>query len=123
MTRDQILAVLAQYFEALKEQRIDDLPITDDVTFEGPMAGAKRGRSEVAQIASEAAKAFESVELEVLDHVVDSDSACTRTLMTLPSGRTVGLLDYFRFRDGKISHIQPYFDTQPMEEIWGHTRS
>jgi len=118
MTRKEILQLLDVYFAALKAGRAEDLPCTHDITFEGPMAGTIHGEAEVRELVVEVARSFQNMELKVLGHVIDDHEACTRAELTLPSGKVVALLDYFRFKDGKISHIQPYFDPRPMEEIW-----
>ncbi len=119
MTRKEILQLLDVYFAALKAGRAEDLPFTDDITFEGPMAGTIHGEAEVRKLVVEVAQSFQDMELKVLGHVIDDHEVCTRAELTLPSGKVVALLDYFRFKDGKISHLQPYFDPRPMEEIWG----
>ena len=119
MTRKEILQLLDVYFAALKDGRVEDLPFTHDITFEGPMVGTVHGETEVRKLVVEVARTFQNMELKVLGHVVDDQEACTRAELTLPSGKVVALLDYFRFKGGKISHIQPYFDPRPMEEIWG----
>ncbi len=118
MTRKEILQLLDVYFAALKAERVEDLPFTHDITFEGPMVGAVHGETEVRKLVVEVARTFQNMELKVLGHVIDDHEVCTRAEMILPSGKVVALLDYFRFNDGKISHIQPYFDPRPMDEIW-----
>ena len=118
MTRKEILQLLEVYFNALKAGRAEDLPFTSDITFEGPMAGAIHGETEVRKLVIEVARSFLNMEFKVLGHVIDDQEVCSRAELTLPSGKIVALLDYFRFEDGKISHIQPYFDPSPMDEIW-----
>ncbi len=119
MTRKEILQLLEVYFAALKAGRAEDLPFTHDITFEGPMVGTVHGETEVRKIVAEVSGSFQNMELRILGHVIDEHEVCTRAELSLPGGKVVALLDYFRFRDGKISHIQPYFDPRPMEEIWG----
>ena len=119
MTRDEILHILDLYFDALKSGRMEAFPFTHDITFEGPMVGTIQGEEEVRKLVGEVARSFQDVDIKVLGHVIDDHEVCSRAAMTLPNGRVVALLDYFRFTDGKISHIQPYFDPRPMEEIWG----
>ena len=122
MTRKEILQLLDVYFAALKAGRMDEFPFTDDITFEGPMLGTVQGEKEVRKLIVEVASSFQDMDIKVLGHVIDDQEACSRAEITLPNGKIVALLDYFRFKDGKISHIQPYFDTRPMEEIWGFAR-
>ncbi len=119
MTRKEILQLLDVYFAALKAGCTEDIPFTHDITFEGPMAGIVHGEVEVRKLVVEVSRSFQGMELKVLGHIIDEHEVCTRAELSLPSGKVVALLDYFRFKDGKISHIQPYFDSRPMEEIWG----
>ncbi len=119
MTRKEILQLLEVYFNALENGRAEDLPFTHDITFEGPMAGAISGEAEVRELVIEVSRTFSDLELKVLGHIIDDHEVCTRAELTLPSGKIVALLDYFRFENGKIAHIQPYFDPRPMDEIWG----
>ena len=119
MTRKEILQLLEVYFAALKAGRAEYLPLSNDITFEGPMAGAIHGEAAVRKLLIDVARTFQNMELKLLGHVIDDHEVCTRAELTLPGGKVVALLDYFRFKDGKISHIQPYFDPRPMDEIWG----
>ena len=119
MTRKEILQLLEVYFAALNDGRAEELPFTNDITFEGPMVGVIRGEVEVRKLVIEIAQSFKNMELKLLGHVIDDHEICTRAELTLPNGQIVALLDYFQFKDGKISHIQPYFDPRPMDEIWG----
>ena len=119
MKREEIFALLDTYFQALQAGKVEDLPFTDNITFEGPMAGAIQGEKEVRKLVVDVANTFKDIKIDVLGHVVDGNQICSRAIMTLPNGKSVALLDYFRFEDGKIAHIQPYFDSRPMLDIWG----
>ncbi len=120
MTHKEINQILEQYFTALKAGDASNLPFTKDITFNGPMVGAIQGESEVSKLVIGVSKTLQKMELKVISHIIDDHEVCSRAELTLPSGKVVALLDYFRFENGKISYIQPYFDSRPMAEIWGH---
>lgn len=119
MKRDEVFSLLNTYFQALQAGKVDELPFTPNITFEGPMAGTIQGEKAVRELVIDVANTFKDIKIDVLGHIVDGNEICSRAAMTLPGGETVALLDYFRFEDGKIAHIQPYFDSRPMLELWG----
>ena len=119
MNREETVAFLDAYFAALEKGEVEKIPFAADVTLIGPMGGPIKGEAVVRALLVRVSQSFRNIKLVVRRYIIDEEHACAMCDMTLPTGDTVALLDYFHIVDGKIKWLQPFYDPRPMEEAWG----
>jgi DNA-binding HxlR family transcriptional regulator len=119
MNREETVAFLDAYFEALQKGEIEKIPLAADVTLTGPMGGPLTGQAVVRALLLRVSQSFRNIKLVVRRHVIDGEHACSMFDMILPTGETVAFLDYFHIVDRKIKWLQPFYDPRPMQEAWG----
>lgn len=92
-----------------------ELYIHDDFVIEEatdlPMAGTYRGKSGLKALYS---RVFQMVEAEAIEREFfmagDQCCACRVTLrLTDPSLKPIELMEFFRFQDGRVVEIRPYY--------------
>jgi len=93
----------------------DDLFITEASTL--PYAGVYRGRGALRELYGKVTTMMDVVDLKIQETTVGNDYAVTLLEMVLAGNPPVSvpLAEMFRFRDGKVCEIRPYyFDPAPI---------
>ncbi|MBF6334118.1 nuclear transport factor 2 family protein [Nocardia transvalensis] len=119
MERAEIDKVLDLYFDCMLNQNMEAAPLADDITFEGPAIPLTSGRDAVLPILVKVAEVSKGARVREHARLIDGDEGCLLLDIDFADGTHLALADYFRFRDGRIVHVQPYFDMRVMEKLWG----
>jgi hypothetical protein len=93
----------------------DDLFITEASSL--PYAGVYRGRGALRELYGRVMTMMDVVDLKIVETTVGNDYAVTLLDMVLAGDPPVPvpLAEMFRFRDGKVCEIRPYyFDPTPI---------
>ena len=103
--------MITRYLAALKDGRIDELPIADDLTFENPISGPGSG--------AESFKAFLSGFLPAIGDARIVESVCEgeRVVLLWEIDSVFGnipILEIFRLRDGIVTATRAFFDPRPV---------
>ena len=123
MTHDEILPVLDDLYTAMcvnDFDRVEQL-VTDDLQIieaDGlPMAGVYKGRTALRELFTEVMGMMEVAGLERIQTTTGGDYAAVILYFKFadPELEPAHLCEVFRFRDGKVCEIKPYyFDHQPI---------
>jgi ketosteroid isomerase-like protein len=123
MTQDDMLAIVDELYTAAGQGDFDRAEqfLTDDFFIEEaaglPFAGTFRGRTALRELS---AQVFGKMEVAGLDRVQtttggDYAVAIASFRFADPELEPAHLCELFRFRDGKVCQIKPYyFDPQPV---------
>ena len=123
MTHDQIVKLVDDLyaasgvgdFDAAEALMTDDFFITEADSL--PMAGTYRGKTALRDLFTQVMGMMDVAGLErTVTMTGDDHAVClVRFLFTDPALEPAELLEMFRFRDGKVCEIRPYyFDPAPI---------
>ena len=101
------------YFKAINSDDASIVPLADDVVFCGPMVpepitGEAAVRQHIMDIAPFVVRRVEKFS------VIEGDSAAVILEFEGLNGLVIEGAEFFRVRDGKICHIQNFFDTRKL---------
>ena len=114
MIRDDIEYLLDEYMKGLVSGDMSNVPLSEEVIFRSPYMGHVSGADAVAQVLRGAAQLFTGLKLHPGARIVDGSAAFLVFDVELPGGALVALADLFRFAEGKVVYLQPFFDTRAM---------
>jgi len=111
--RTDIERAIGLYFKAINSNDASIVPLTDDVVISGPMLPEPiTGKAAVRQYISDTAP-FISRWVEKFS-VIEGDSAAVILEFEGLNDLVMEGAEFFRLRDGKICHMQNFFDTRPL---------
>ena len=111
--RTDIERTIGLYFEAISSNDASIVPLTDDVVICGPMLPEPiTGQAAVRQYIVDTAP-FIARWVEKFS-VIEGDSAAVILEFEGLTGLIIEGAEFFRIRDGKICHMQNFFDTRPL---------
>jgi len=114
---DETGSLFDQYFTLYETQSADDLPLADDVTFDGPLLSeAIVGKHNVVAFLNRLVPNLGLQSVEVIQRLESDEGACAELLFHY---ETSGQLEYahcLEFEQRKISAIRLYFDPRPFLE-------
>jgi len=102
-------------FDKAEEYLTDDFFITEAPLI--PFAGVYRGKRALRDLYTQVMGLMDVAGLEITQHVVGGDFAVTILQFTFqdPALKPAPLCEMYRFRDGKVCEIRPYyFDPEPI---------
>jgi ketosteroid isomerase-like protein len=102
-------------FDKAETYLTDDFFITEADTM--PFAGTYRGKTALRDLYTKVMAMMDVAGLEITQHVTGGDYAVTILQFTFadPSLAPAPLCELYRFRDGKVCEIKPYyFDPAPI---------
>ena len=107
--REEIQDLVELYIEAMNNDEVDTIPLTDDVEFRGamlsePIVGEVAVREHLRQIAP-----FFNTRLIYL--IIENDTAAAMMDIEMVNGTNHQGAAFFRVRGGKICYDQAFFDT------------
>ena len=105
--------IVGLYFKAINSDDASIVPLADDVVFCGPMVpepitGEAAVRQHIMDIAPFVVRRVEKFS------VIEGDSAAVILEFEGLNGLVIEGAEFFRVRDGKICHIQNFFDTRKL---------
>jgi hypothetical protein len=111
--RTEMERTIGLYFKAINSNDASIVPLTDDVVICGPMLPEPiTGEAAVRQYIMDTAP-FISRWSEK-SSVIEGDSAAVILEFEGLTGLIIEGAGFFRVRDGKICHMQNFFDTRPL---------
>lgn len=123
MTQSEMLAIIDELYEASGVGDFDraEALLTDDLVIEEaaglPMAGIYTGRQALRELFTRVMGMMEVAGLERIQTTTGGEYAVTILYFKFadPDLAPAHLCERFRFRDGKVCEIKPYyFDQQPI---------
>ena len=132
MTDDEKLAFVQQLYATTGAGDFDtaETMLTDDffiIEAEGlPMAGEYRGKKALRDLYSHVFGTLKVADLEPEGMTVGGDYVINVISFRFEDPRLAPaqLAELFRFRDGKVCEIRPYyFDPRPIVDAWAHYSS
>jgi hypothetical protein len=105
--------ILRRYFAARTQEQIDALEFADNIELHGPMLpeplhGVEAVREYLAQVTPFIARS------EVLEIIIDRNSAAVRALTVSITGAEFEGGFFFRIFQGQISRVRNLFDTRQL---------
>lgn len=110
MSEVNVQAVEA-YLNGLKTKDLSNVPFSDDIYFEDPIAGKNRGAGNFRAFLSGFLPAITDV--RVIRHVTEGDYVATHFEVDGVFG-VIPILEIFRIENGKITEAIGYFDPRPI---------
>lgn len=111
--RSEIERAISLFIEAINSNDASRIPLTDDVVMSGPMMPEPTiGQAEVRQYIDETSPFIAHMELKTT--LIDDDRAAIIMEFTGLNGVVIEGARFLRFRDGKISSDQNFFDSRPL---------
>lgn len=117
MNRIDVEKLLDRYFESLIAGTMETLPVTDDVTFQGPRLGPFHGSDTVLAVLAKVSEMFTVFKMTRRHHLIDGDEAVLFIDFEHPEAGSFAIADHFQFEDGRFSAIQPFFDPGVLQEL------
>lgn len=111
MIREDVVSVIQNYFDCLKDKTVDQMPFAADVQFDAPTAGPFSGSDAVQAFFSQAVQFI--VQAHPKQFVVDGENAVVLMDLETLAG-TLPVAEAFHVVDGKIKSIRPYYDPRPI---------
>jgi limonene-1,2-epoxide hydrolase len=109
--REENIAAVEAYLNALRVKDLSLAPLTDELIFEDSVAGKGHGAENFKAFLSGFLSAINDV--KVIQHVCENDMIVTHWEADTVFG-TIPILEKFRVRDGKIVETIGYFDPRPI---------
>lgn len=109
--REENIAAVEAYLNALREKDLSLAPFADDLEFEDSVAGKGTGAENFKAFLSGFLPAINAV--KVIEHVCEKDTVVTHFEADTVFG-IIPILEKFRVRDGKIVEAVGYFDPRPI---------
>lgn len=129
MTDDEKIAFVEQLYATTSAGDFDtaETMLTDDffiIEAEGlPMAGEYRGKTALRELYAHVFGTLKVADLEPEVMTAGDDYVVNMVSFRFedPSLAPAQLAELFRFRDGKVCEIRPYyFDPKPIVDAWAH---
>lgn len=105
--RDENIAVVEQYLNALKQKDLSLAPFDEKIMFEDPVAGKGRGAEDFRAFLSGFLPAIN--DCRVHRHFCEDEYVVTHWEVDAVFG-IIPILEIFRIEDGKITESIAYFD-------------
>ena len=109
--REENIAAVEAYLNALREKDLSLVPFADDLKFEDSVSGKGIGAENFKAFLSGFLPAINAV--KIIEHVCENDTVVTHFEVDTVFG-TIPILEKFRVRDGKIVEAVGYFDPRPI---------
>jgi hypothetical protein len=111
------VAVATAFLEAVKNKRLPQAPLAENVCYAGPLSGeAIRGRDHVARFLGVYLPVIEDVRL--VRHIADGDYVATVWDAETSFGQ-ISLVYILRIEGGEIVEIQAFYDPRGFLERMG----
>ena len=111
--RQEIERAIGCYIEAMNTENPEIIPLAPDVELFGPMIPEPIcGEAAVRQYLGETAPFI--ARMTHKKSVIENDNAAVFVEFEGLNGVIIESVYFFRFADGRICHIQAYFDTRPL---------
>ena len=114
MTREEKVAVVEAYLDALPTGNFSQVPFAPDVGFESPLSPRVAGETAITIL--KGLSPFIK-EIKIKQHIVDGYHVATAFEMDTIYG-VIPVLDYFRLTEGQLKEIRPFYDPRPMIKYW-----
>lgn len=106
MSREQKIAAVEAYLNCFATKDLSEVPLADDVTFEGPLVPKLAGRQTVKAFLASILPMVKGT--QVKQHIVDGDYVATIFDMETAKG-VDHVLDCIHVTDGEIKGIQTFY--------------
>jgi len=108
--REQVIRVVETYFDAVRRNDADNLPLHPDVSFESPL-GRYQGLAAFQKGLADFLRILKSIEVV---HLTADDDTCAAVLNIDTVFGPIPFLEYFHVVDGQIVSIRAYYDPRPI---------
>ncbi len=114
---DEAASLFDQYFTLYETQSADDLPLTDDVTFDGSLLSETIvGKGNVVAFLNRVVANLGFQSVEVIQRLESDEGACAELIFHYETRGQVEYAHCLEFEEGQISAIRLYFDPRPFLE-------
>ncbi|MEM6827391.1 MAG: hypothetical protein AAF553_05560 [Pseudomonadota bacterium] len=106
--------VFDQYFTLFEKKSANELPLTDDVTFDGTLLPeAIRGKPAVVGFLNNAVPNLGIKSIKTVQKFETEEGACAELMFDYETRGTVEYVHCLEIEGGQISAIRLYFDPRP----------
>lgn len=109
MSREDKIAVVEAFFDCILSRRLEDLPITDDVTFQSPLIPPRRGRDAAIKYLARVSDGLSGIHVE--QHIVEGDNVATLFTEDTVHG-PLPVFSKFRIQSGLIADARVFYDAR-----------
>ena len=113
MAPNQAVAAVQAWFDAIRDKRLDDVPLAPKVVFQGPLGPELRGADAVRGFLRGLLPVVRGV--RVLQHLSQGDYVGTRAELETIHG-VVPVFDWFHVSNDRILEVRPFYDPRPLVE-------
>jgi hypothetical protein len=106
MSREQKVAAAEAYLDCFETKDLSKVPLSENVTFEGPLVGTLTGRQTVKGFLASILQMVKGIQLK--QHIVEGDYVATVFDMETVNG-VDHVFDWIQIVDGEIKAIHTFY--------------